>query len=403
MKTHIALIGAALTILMLTCLATPTLAQGPVDPAGALKEHFVNTQNSPVGTVKPQLSGIANGDFEAGSAGWTEYSSNGYDLILSDSILPVAPHSGHWAVWLGGADNETAYVEQQVTIASHVELIYWHWIASEDLCGYDFGSVHVNGVPVDVYDLCNAEGTEGWVQHTVDLSDYAGETVALQIRAETDSSANSNLFVDDVSLTSSESTVFLPLVFHNYCGLSFFDDFSDPNSGWDVRSDDHVTAGYYNGEYRITVDATWDYWTTIDKIDLPQNYSVEVDARQAISNDSSYALLFGWKWTYTGFGGYQLQVFPQDQDWQFGKLSLDGNWTALIELKHDPVINKDSSNHMRADRIGSQIKLYLNGKFVGQVSDSTYGGSGLKTGVFASAGDDAIDIRYDNFGAYCLP
>ena len=52
------------------------------------------------------------------------------------------------------------------------------------------------------YDLCDTNDTSGWVRQTVDLSAYAGQTIQLQFRAETDSSENSNWFVDDVALGS---------------------------------------------------------------------------------------------------------------------------------------------------------------------------------------------------------
>lgn len=81
-------------------------------------------------------------------------------------------------------------------------LHYWHWIASQDVCGYDFGGVIIDSTVVDVYDLCQGRNTGGWVRHTVDLRSYAGRTVYLQIRSETDDSFNSNLFVDDVSFQS---------------------------------------------------------------------------------------------------------------------------------------------------------------------------------------------------------
>jgi hypothetical protein len=80
-------------------------------------------------------------------------------------------------------------------------LVYWHWIASEDDCGYDFGGVVINeSVVVEGYELCNAKNTNGWLRRAVNLSAYAGQTVWVEIRAETDDSLNSNLFVDDVSL-----------------------------------------------------------------------------------------------------------------------------------------------------------------------------------------------------------
>jgi hypothetical protein len=147
---------------------------------------------------------LVNGNFESGRTGWTEFSSQGYTLIRSSSSLPVNPHSGSWAVWLGGAPDEIAFIQQQATVpAGAPYLAYWHWIASQDICGYDFGGVIINSSNVvNVYDLCSSQNTGGWVKHVVNLSAYAGQTVLLQIRAETDDSLNSNLFIDDVSFQS---------------------------------------------------------------------------------------------------------------------------------------------------------------------------------------------------------
>ncbi len=146
---------------------------------------------------------IVNGDFEQGATGWTQYSTHGWTLIRQTFPGSVTPHGGSWAAWLGGDYDDTSYVLQQVTIpASRPYLTYWHWIASADGCGYDFGGVIVNSTVVDTYDLCTSANTGGWVKHVVNLSAYAGQSVSFQIRVETDSSENSNLFVDDVSLQS---------------------------------------------------------------------------------------------------------------------------------------------------------------------------------------------------------
>jgi len=150
----------------------------------------------------PPGGGIVNGDFESGSTGWTEYSTHGLSTITSS--LPVAPHSGSYGAWLGGVNSEENYVQQQVTVPSSTPyIVYWQWIASTDICGYDFGGVVINGTEVDLYDLCATTITGGWVTHSVNLSAYAGQSVTLQIRVETGSSDWSNLYVDDVSLQAS--------------------------------------------------------------------------------------------------------------------------------------------------------------------------------------------------------
>lgn len=156
---------------------------------------------------------LVNGGFEQGrGVGWRTYSSNGWHLIFPGSDLPgaITPHGGAWAAWLGGDDNELSALTQRVTIpASNPILRFWYWIASQDYCGYDFGGVVINNSQVvDAFTLCEARDTNGWVLRTVDLSAYAGQTVDLQLRADTDGSLNSNLFIDDVVL--GQTTLSLP-------------------------------------------------------------------------------------------------------------------------------------------------------------------------------------------------
>lgn len=124
------------------------------------------------GLLPPSL---VNGGFENGPSCWTEFSQYSWTLILVSSNLPVPPHAGSWATWLGGDHDEIAYVEQQVTVPNGSPyLAYWHWINSEDACGFDFGGVLINGTVVDVYDLCSSQNTAGWVKHVVNLSSYQG-------------------------------------------------------------------------------------------------------------------------------------------------------------------------------------------------------------------------------------
>lgn len=151
--------------------------------------------------VKP----LYNGSFENGRDGsWIEVSQHGWPLIVNDLPGSVTPHNGSWAVWLGGEYDEISAIVQDVTIQSGAAtLSYWLWIASQDSCGFDYGGVIIDNTIVDAFNLCTATNTGGWVRRTVNLSPYVGQTVALQIRAETDGSLNSNLFVDDVALGSS--------------------------------------------------------------------------------------------------------------------------------------------------------------------------------------------------------
>lgn len=159
--------------------------------------------------IKPAVAcgGFVNGNFESGSTGWAKYSTHGWPVITTGFPGSVTPHSGSWAAWLGGDYSDISYIQQQVTVSGSCPyLAYWHWIASADVCGYDFGGVLVNGTTVSVYNLCSTTNTGGWVKRVVNLGAYAGQSVAVQIRAETDSSLNSNLFIDDVAFQSTSAT-----------------------------------------------------------------------------------------------------------------------------------------------------------------------------------------------------
>jgi len=146
---------------------------------------------------------LLNGDFEAGpDVGWTQYSSNGWELIYQNT--EGFPQSGEWFAFLGWDHDETSRLSQPVTIsASQPYLHFWVWFESKDDCGYDFFYIIINGTELAKYDLCDENNTYGWVPVVRDLSAYSGQTVTVTFEVTTDSSLNSNLFLDDVSLSAS--------------------------------------------------------------------------------------------------------------------------------------------------------------------------------------------------------
>lgn len=156
---------------------------------------------------------LRNGDFEQGANGdWREFSRVDFALIGNEAgllgVAGIPARSGTWAVWLGGANDEIAFIEQRVSIPTdRPYLRYYHWIASQDACGNDFGGVVLNTtIVVDAYDLCMDTVTNGWQAHAVDLRAYAGQTVSVQIRLETNGTSPSSLFIDDVALVATSQT-----------------------------------------------------------------------------------------------------------------------------------------------------------------------------------------------------
>ncbi len=147
---------------------------------------------------KPPI--VVNGDFEMGHTVWNEYSSNGFSLIWND---PGLARQGNWSAWLGGSDNEVSSLTQVVTIptANSMLQFYYAAVSSEAACQYDYFWVLVGENLVFADWLCTEKNTNGYVPYAIDLSAYAGTTQPIKFYIQTDSSVNSNFFLDDVSIT----------------------------------------------------------------------------------------------------------------------------------------------------------------------------------------------------------
>jgi thermitase len=153
--------------------------------------------------------GLVNGGFEGGPVGWDQYSQSGLSLILnSTSLAPVPAHSGAWAARLGTDNDPISYIQQKFAVPEDLPFLhYWYWIDSADVCGFDVAKLRVNGNLVKLFYLCVSENTGRWVETAVNLGSYGGQTVTLQVRVETDSGLESNLFLDDFTFEENAPVV----------------------------------------------------------------------------------------------------------------------------------------------------------------------------------------------------
>jgi hypothetical protein len=418
MRTKHLLIAPGMALaLMLICLLTlqlftaqPNVQAAPCTGPACLAPAEVEA-NWGYPPAQIGATDVDNGDFESDpNVDWTEYSAQEYyPLVVSSTNLPagVTPHSGNYAVWLGGDDNETAFISQTVAITTgESTLSYWQWIDSGDLCGYDFGSVLINGSEVYSISLCSNTSTYGWVYRTLNLSAYIGQDVDRQFRVETDGSLTSNLFIDDVSLGQGHY-VYLPCLAKNDCGFHFYDDFSNPNSGWWVGDYGDMVFQYLGGEYQIFLrDSEWSAFGTPDLV-LPANYRLQVDAHQTADQPSAYGILFGIRWGTNGnYEAYQFLVEPQTQRYLLDERSMNGSWNAIIPWRDASwAINSGTgTNRLRVERIGPAIYLYINDAAVANAYDSSFTSPGRDAGAYIDRYELApLDVRFDNFRADCVP
>jgi hypothetical protein len=152
----------------------------------------------------PPTNPFQNPGFEEGVVSWVQSSTHGWDLIMRSDDTPVAAHGGLWLAWLGGDDSDTSQLSQTITISAAAPYLhFWYWAASEDACGWDYFYVGVNNNFFYSETLCSSNSTGGWVQRVLNLSAYAGSGKTVQFKVVTDGSLNSNLFLDDVSMSAS--------------------------------------------------------------------------------------------------------------------------------------------------------------------------------------------------------
>ena len=170
-------------------------------------QNLSNVATVTITILAPPANPIRNGTFEAGRDGnWMESSVKGWPIIVNASDMSIPPHGGSWAAWLGGDDNETSrLIQTGITLTGVRYLHFWYIIGSEDICGYDFASIYINGALFSTQNLCEQADTGGWVPATFDLGSYTGTTISLEFRVTTNGVLNSNLFLDDVTITASST------------------------------------------------------------------------------------------------------------------------------------------------------------------------------------------------------
>jgi hypothetical protein len=181
-------------------------------------------------------------------------------------------------------------------------------------------------------------------------------------------------------------------------GLLFFDDFSDPSSGWDQIDQADYYSDYFNGAYRIIVYSDMsDSWANPNS-NLFTDISIEVDATKNAGPDDND---FGVICRYQGANQFYYAVISSDGYYGITKVTSDSS-TQLGggEMQYSNYINQGpSTNHIRFDCSGNALTLYVNGQQLDRQTDGEYnsGNVGLIAGTYDTPG---TDILFDNFSVF---
>ena len=153
----------------------------------------------PQQSVRAAPNTPVNADFEQGrNVGWQETSTSGVPIVWNAGQFGPPAHGGSWIAFLGGLNSETSTISQTLTILPDTKMAFWYQIVSVDSCGTSFARVLFDSTVVTTWDLCSANSTTTWTLETLDLSDFAGETGALQFIAQTSQTNYSSWLIDDI-------------------------------------------------------------------------------------------------------------------------------------------------------------------------------------------------------------
>ena len=157
----------------------------------------------------------------------------------------------------------------------------------------------------------------------------------------------------------------------------YYDDFSNPTSGWVRGVSGSCYADYAEGEYYVEAGSHTGVCLYAAPTDPRVNGTYEVKARRSsIWDGSTYGLVFGLD-DRSSFS--QFYVFWVDPGYQNYMLeTYDGDWGAvLVEWTFSEAIAADAdTNVLRVRRQGDQIKLYVNGTHLTTVTDNSFSGNG---------------------------
>jgi kumamolisin len=152
---------------------------------------------------------VINGGFEAGVTGW-EPTTNGPFALVG----PALPRSGALGAILGARNNADDRLEQVIALPGGQTAtlrFWWHMLTEEPDHPWDTLEVTIkpagSAESIRLIRITDGDVQGQWRESVVSLSQYAGQTVELSFRAETDTNQPTEFYVDDVSVQACDPSV----------------------------------------------------------------------------------------------------------------------------------------------------------------------------------------------------
>ncbi|MBI4772459.1 MAG: hypothetical protein HY784_19020 [Chloroflexi bacterium] len=179
----------------------------------------------------------------------------------------------------------------------------------------------------------------------------------------------------------------------------FYDDFSDPNSGWSTFNTTAGVAQYANGEMSLIARNTeWFVWSTAP--DTYSNIVLTVTATTITTTDTTFGIMCFYQdsdnYNYLALdatGRYAILRYDSAGDtW----LTSGGDWAT------SPYITPYAGTYSLGATCGNgMLELYVDGTLIDSAFDSTF--TSGQVGVFVWSGKQGnAEVRFDDFAVMSL-
>lgn len=142
-----------------------------------------------------------------------------FEGATSIQLLPVNPFSGTYAFWSNKGDESDMTLTREFdlsNVSGNIAMDYWTWYDIEQDFDYAYVEASIDGLHWEILQPPSGTDTDpngasygwaytgpsnGWIEESVDLSQYAGKRVSVRFEYLTDPGVNGNGFLlDDVSI-----------------------------------------------------------------------------------------------------------------------------------------------------------------------------------------------------------
>jgi len=368
-RTLWTLLTTLLALMMLAALAVPTLA-GESRPPGVTQDRIMFQEADPADKVRKELEG------------------KGYTVI--EVGLDEADE-------LAGVIMEMASFEFDETVR-HQIVDGWYALSKNYtdpgikvyLTGLAYQNRYLLAFMVAPADF------KGWIDGKLSDSQFATRYIFKIWDTQTgrwveDKDFLYKNFGVPMGKTGAAAVGPLPKPVEGSTKAAYEEDFSDPESGWEVEKGAGYSYGYVDGEYFCREEEK----NYMVRGSYPQlefdDFTYQAECRQVEGDpENEYGLIFRqsdkdyYKFGITGDGYYHLS------------LRKDGAWTKVVDWAESKAIKRgDQVNVLKVVCAGQDISLYINGEHVKTVQDN-----GLSKGViglFAGGWENVpTEARFDN-------